>query len=85
MEALGKTGEDEGGRDMPRREVKPITISRRTMEIYHRRYDLGPGGTLERVPGSSMEIAHQFLKRVDPTGEETVNLFKEHYLRDKEE
>ena len=69
---------------MPRREVKPVTISERTMRLYHNRFNLGPFGTIERNPESSMEIVHQILKRVDPTGEETVTLQKENYLREKE-
>lgn len=69
---------------MPRRKVKPLTISKRAMKIYHRRYNLGSCGQLERVEGSAMEEAHAFLKRVDPTFEETVALFAEHYQKPKE-
>jgi hypothetical protein len=69
---------------MPRREVEPLKISKRTMALYHYRFNLGPCGTIERNPESSMEIAHQMLKRVDPTGEETVALQKDNYLREEE-
>jgi hypothetical protein len=70
---------------MPRRKVEPVKISKSTMALYHYRFSVGPCGIIERNPESSMEVAHQMSKRVDLTGEETVALQRENYLREKED
>lgn len=74
---------------MKRREVEPLQISKRTMELYHRRgsrsyssriYGRFPEDSRDDV--SSFEVTHNFLTRIDPTYENTVDLFKEPYLRE---
>jgi hypothetical protein len=75
---------------MSRREVEPLHISKRTMAIYHRRgsrsyssrmYGRFPEDNRDDV--SSFEVIQNFLKKVDPTFEDTVDQFKEPYLREE--